>query len=58
MPKLMLYIKQCPDQLMWYHHLVGKLVTFYKEDEKYYWSREDNGYSNVIRKEDAEIFNE
>lgn len=58
MQKLMLYIKQCPDHSMWYHRFVGKLITYIKEDADGYWSREDNGYLNVIRKEDAEPFNE
>lgn len=48
-------ITQCSDSLMWYRNKVGHLVEFLREDDQYYWSREPAGYSNIVKKQDAEI---
>ena len=50
-----LLIRQCPDPLMWYAGKIGKLVPLIRIDTDFYISREPNGYSNIVKKEDAEI---
>lgn len=50
-----LKIKKCSDSMLWYSDLIGESVPFLREFEDCYMSREPNGYSNVVRKEDAEV---
>jgi hypothetical protein len=39
---------------MWYAPLIGKEITYFPElTDEYYWSRENAGYLNIIRKQDA-----
>lgn len=40
---------------MWYAAKVGQIVPFVRETHDGYWSREDAGYINIVRKTDAEI---
>lgn len=40
---------------MWYASKVGQTVPFVRETNDGYWSREDAGYLNIVRKTDAEI---
>ena len=46
-------IKQCSDSLMWYRGHVGKVVEYVREDSDTFWSREPEGYANIILKQDA-----
>lgn len=46
-------IKQCSDSLMWYRGHVGKVVEYVREDSDTFWSREPEGYANIILKRDA-----
>ena len=52
-----LLIKQCNDPMMWYANKIGKTVEFLGASgvEGIYWSREDAGYKNIVKMEDAEI---
>jgi len=50
-----LLIKQCPDEMMWYRDKVGQYVRYLYEDAQTYWSVENAGYKNIVRKEDAEL---
>lgn len=52
---LQLLIIDCSDPYMWYAGMIGKRVPFLYEDSNHYWSREPAGYSNIVRKKDAEI---
>jgi hypothetical protein len=52
-----LLITQCSDSQMWYAGLVGKTVPLLREEPEGYFSRESKGYTNIVRKEDAEIIN-
>lgn len=51
----MLHIERCSDPLMWYAGMVGTDVVFVKEDDDYYWSREEAGHINIVHKRDATI---
>jgi hypothetical protein len=53
-----LKITRCSDSLMWYRDFVGKIFDFVGEDEDIYWTREPEGYKNIVLKTDAEIINE
>jgi hypothetical protein len=50
-----LLIKKCQSPMLWYWPLVGETVQFIREDAEGYWSREPDGYVNVVLKQDAEI---
>lgn len=50
-----LRITKCSDPQMWYAGLVGKTVPLLREETEGYLSREPKGYTNIVRKEDAEI---
>jgi len=50
-----LLIVGCTDPLMWYANKIDQYVVFVSEENDYYWSREDEGYLNIVKKEDAII---
>jgi len=50
-----LRITSCSDPLMWYADKVGKCVPFLKEYDDYYMSREDEGFANIVKLQDAEV---
>ena len=51
-----LRITQCPDPMMWYAALVGKLVPFHGSwPGEGYKSTDCGGYTNVVRFSDAEV---
>lgn len=49
-------IVACSDCLMWYRNRVGQLVPFVREYPEEYMSREPAGYTNIVRKHDAVLF--
>jgi hypothetical protein len=51
----MLLITDCTDPLLWYANRVGQHVIFLRECQHYYWSREAEGYTNIVHKKDATI---
>ena len=53
-----LLIKQCPDGMMWYRDKVGRTVPYEGRWPEGFKSREDAGYINIVRFEDAEIVGE
>ncbi len=50
-----LLIKQCPDRMMWYRDKVGQTVPHVGKWPEGYKSREDEGYLNIVKFEDAEV---
>ena len=53
-----LKIIKCNDSLMWYNKRVGDIVTLARHpdsDPEVYWSRDNGGYLNIIRKTDAQV---
>lgn len=50
-----LKIIKCSDSLLWYAKLIGRTVEFIKEVDEGYLSREPAGYTNIVRREDAEV---
>lgn len=48
-------IINCSDSLLWYAKLIGRTVEFIKEVDEGYLSREPAGYTNIVRREDAEV---
>ena len=56
-----LKITSCSDPLMWYRDSIGHVVPFLGEENDYkgpiYWSRDNDGYKNIILKKDAELIN-
>lgn len=50
-----LLILQCNDPMMWYRDKVGQTVPFEGRWPEGYKSREDAGYLNVVRFQDAEV---
>ncbi len=50
-----LLIRQCPDFMMWYRDKVGQTVPHLGQWADGYKSREDAGYLNVVRFQDAEV---
>lgn len=48
-------IIKCSDSLLWYAKLIGRTVEFIKEVDEGYLSREPAGYTNIVRREDAEV---
>ena len=50
-----LLIKQCKDPQMWYAGKVGKHVPYLGVWPEAYKSREDAGYVNIVKFEDADI---
>ena len=53
--KVVLRINQCPDPFMWYAGKVGGYVPYYGAWPEGYKSREDTGYLNIVKFEDAKI---
>jgi hypothetical protein len=52
-----LLIKQCPDPMRWYAHLIGQTVPFLGDVGNEYKSREPAGYINFVQYPDAEVVN-
>lgn len=50
-----LLITDCNDALMWYSSRIGELVPYCGEEDSVYWSRDNGGFTNIVRKEDAII---
>lgn len=50
-----LLIKRCRDNMMWYASKIGQTVPLLREGNCFYWSRQDEGYSNIVHKDDAEV---
>lgn len=50
-----LRITGCTDPFMWYAGKVGEVVPFLREESDCYISREPAGYTNIVRKKDAQI---
>lgn len=50
-----LRIVQCNDPLMWYRDKIGQTVPYLGQWPEGYKSREDAGYLNVVRFQDAEL---
>jgi len=48
-------ILRCSEELAWYANKIGQEVDMVGMDENYYWSRDDSGAKNGVRKQDAEI---
>lgn len=50
-----LLIERCADPSLWYAPLVGKVVVNLGWDETLpgWWSREPQGYRNIVRAQDA-----
>jgi len=56
----MIKIIKCSDSHLWYRNKVGETINLVREDNDYYWAREDGklpegGYLNIIHKSDAYI---
>ena len=54
-PVLMLRINWCSDPHLWYAGKVGRLVPFVRAGIAEWWSREDAGYLNIVRLDDADL---
>lgn len=54
----LLKIIKCSDPQMWYAELIGDYLPFIREDGDGYWSREPAGYSNLVRREDAQVIDD
>lgn len=50
-----LLITSCSDPLMWYAHLIGQRVPLRCIAQDYYVSQEPAGFTNFVKKNDAEI---
>lgn len=50
-----LRIVACADRSWWYRELVGKVVPLLQVIPEGYLSRELAGYSNVVKRQEAEI---
>lgn len=50
-----LRIVACADRSWWYRDLVGKVVPLLREIPEGYLSREPAGYSNVVKRQEAEV---
>lgn len=50
------YIKitSCRDRHLWYHPYIGDLFLLIKEEEDLYWTRQPEGFKNIVYKTDAE----
>lgn len=40
---------------MWYRDIINQTVPLIGVEENYYWSREPDGYKNIVLKSDAII---
>ena len=56
--KKVLLIKSCTDPHLWYAKLIGHKVPFLGSWPEGWKSREQSGYVNIIRFEDAEIIDD
>jgi NTP pyrophosphatase (non-canonical NTP hydrolase) len=51
----MIKIKGCSDPMMWYKHKVGEYVTYIRTYDDCYLSRDESGFTNIVRLEDGEV---
>lgn len=49
-----LRITGCSDPKFWYSSMIGKIVPLVREVSTEYISREPDGYTNIVKKHDAE----
>lgn len=52
-----LLIIKCSDSMFWYANKIGQEVEFIREESDCYLSKEDAGFINIVKKEDAIIKN-
>lgn len=54
---IVIRITDCSDHKLWYANLVGKYVPFVRHllADNCFMSREQEGYSNIVRVQDAEL---
>ncbi len=52
-----LLIIGCSDGMMWYANKIGHEITFLREESDCYLAREDAGFVNIVKKQDATILN-
>ena len=50
-----LKIINCTDPMLWYRDKIGHAVPYVRTDSNFHWSRESEGYINIVYKEDAEL---
>ena len=50
-----LKIINCKDRQMWYRDLINQEIPLIGIENDYYWSREPDGYKNIVLKTDAII---
>jgi len=50
-----LKIIQCSDSMLWYANLVGQEVPLLKEVDEGWLSEEPDGYTNIVRRSDAQV---
>lgn len=53
--KKMLRINKCDDPLMWYFDKIGESVPYISTEEDIYWSEEDAGFKNIVKRKDADV---
>lgn len=50
-----LLILRCDDPLLWYSNRIGELVPYTGQEDSVYWSRDNGGFTNIVKKEHAII---
>jgi len=55
MTKEMLLITNCNDSMLWYSDFVGYCVPLVSTDKHSFWSKEPEGYLNIVEKEHAKL---
>lgn len=53
--KKKLLITSCDDPLLWYYSHVGDSVPYTGQEDTIYWSRDNGGFTNMVKKEHAEV---
>jgi predicted short-subunit dehydrogenase-like oxidoreductase (DUF2520 family) len=53
-----LLINKCSDPQLWYAGLVGKQVPLLREIPEGYLSREPAGFTNIVKREDAQVIDD
>jgi hypothetical protein len=54
---MMIYIKSAKDHKFWYANSIGKLYSVIVQGKDEYVVRDNEGYLNIVLKEDVEVFN-
>ena len=52
---MLLRVIACSDPQLWYSHYISRVFPVISREKDVYWVVDVEGYSNIVKKQDAEV---